>query len=179
MRDANAAGIANGSERCIIGVEDGGCPPLGAAPALGSEPLPRGISACRRLFHLTIKSKKNRMTATPATLPTTDPTTTEVGVGLEFDEFSDVPAAAVLVGLLSPVAPDTPPTVPVAPATKNEDDCVEDDEARDVEDDSVVERKEDVEVKVELIIKDGERVVEEWLDVAVSARRVPLDIEAS
>lgn len=107
-----------------------------------SFPFPRD-NIFFRFLHLTSASINKTRNAKPATLPTTLPTTTEVG-GVDDPEL-EPPAAAVLDGnALDGAAPVAPPTIPPPPALV-EVACAEEDKD---EKDEVNEVEEDVEVEV-------------------------------
>lgn len=115
-------------------------PPEGAVPTAESvtpsSPFPKD-SIFFRFFHLTKNSNNITIKATPAKLPTTLPTTTEVEVGDPDPE--PAAAAAVLEGValdgaIPPTpAPPSPPTARVALAVNEDKTEVDEDEADEVE----------------------------------------------
>lgn len=147
VREANADGTANAIDRlCVIALEGagsvGGNSRVVDPAAPPSVPLPKD-SIFFRFLHLTRANINNTIKANPATLPITEPTTTEVGGGVESEDDA-LPAPAVLEGEALVVAtPDPPPTPPTAPVV-----CTDEDELSEVKDDDEV-------------IEDEEEVVEE------------------
>jgi len=127
------------------------------------------------------------MTATPARLPKTDPTTTGVEVfELVLEVLPDAPAPAVLVDVPpvvtpepAPPAPPTPPTAPPPPvvvARKELEANVEESEVETGEEN--VDRADDVELSV-VFVKDDGRSVDGRLEETVSKAELPEVVNAN
>lgn len=153
VREANADGTANAIDRlCVMALEGagsvGGSSLVTAPPSV---PLPKD-SIFFRFLHFTKANINNIINAKPATLPITEPTTTEVG-GVVESEDDEFPAPAVLDGEALVVAtpdPDPPPAPPTAKVV-----CTDEDELSEVEDDVEI-REDDDEVVDELSNEDEE-----------------------
>lgn len=121
-RLTRAAGIKASERRSLMppdGATGGGASRL-VAP-VGPSPNDN-IDGCR-FFHRTKAKRMNINMASPATLPTTPPTTTGVDV-VEESEPLPLPDPAVLVAVLAELAavpPPIPPTPPTPVAVVDDD----------------------------------------------------------